>query len=253
VVSSRRAQADRSTFAPTTSRVLATALVTVPASLLGLGIEGLVSGHQPTAIAETTLATAALGLGLVVGERFWQASRAWGVKTYWVSGRPAVRYESAAGDYIKFEGYHDGVSANWSTDDGPEVLIKIPLKSDPPPRAQFWTSEIESEEVRLSTLAPDIQRRRSEGIRAWVETDDELVVWRLADAEAAGIAQLGVLMRSWNPERVRELVNASATKAVQSTLDKWFKAASEWVDFTVRGNGSSHDGSRKMGRQAREG
>lgn len=253
MISSRRVRVDRLPFAPITLRALAAGLVVVPASLTGLGIEALVSGHQPIAIAETTLATVALGLGLVVGERFWQASRAWGVRTYWVSGRPAVRYETAAGDYIKFEGYHDGVSANWSTSDGPEVLLSIPLNREPPPRAQFWTSETESEELKLSILAPDLERHRSEVIRAWVETDDELVVWRLADAEAAGIAQLGVLMRSWNPERVRELVKTSATEAVQSALDERLKAAREWVDVTVPENGSGRDGSRKPGRQAPNG
>jgi hypothetical protein len=140
-----------------------------------------------------------------------------------------VRYQTAEGDYIKFERYQDGVSANWSTGDGPAVLLSVPLVGESP-RAQFWTVDNESEELGLSTIAPDLRRRESEIIRAWVETDHELILWRLGDPDSAGIAQLGVLMRSWSWKRVAQLVGISATAAVQNELDERLQAASEWID-----------------------
>ena len=102
-----------------------------------------------------------------------------------------MRFETAAGDYIKFERYDDGVSANWSTMDGPQVLLSIPIKGDRPV-GQFWTTEDESKECPLPKLASDLRENQSDIIRAWVETDYELIVWRLAGAGATTTAQLGV-------------------------------------------------------------
>lgn len=167
----------------------------------------------------------------------WSASRslpwsarnlAWSTNTYRVADRPAVRFETVSGHYIKFERYDDGVSANWSTADGPEVLLSIPLLGKTS-AAQFWTSDSESEECPLPELAPDLLERRSNVIRAWVETDRELIVWRLADTGSAGVAQLGVLMRSWNPERVEELVSASATRPVKNAINERLEDARTWV------------------------
>jgi hypothetical protein len=213
------------------TRVLSPILVGAPAALAGLSIETLVTEHSvsPVAVAELGLATVATALSLVFARRAWQEGRKWDVWPYWVAARPAVRFETATGGhYIKFESYDDGVSANWSTSDGPEVLLSIPL-SGKGSVAQFWTSEAESKERELSELAPDLLRHQSGIIRAWVETDRELIVWRLADAESAGIAQLGILMRSWNPKRVAELVSASATEPVQSTVDERLEGARAWI------------------------
>jgi hypothetical protein len=149
----------------------------------------------------------------------------WDAKPYRVANRPAVRYENA-GHYIKFEVYDDSVSANWSTISGPQVLLSIPLYGEAA-TAQFWTSDTESGEHPLGELAYDILQAQSNIIRAWVETEHELIVWRLGDTSATGVAQLGVLMRFWNPRRVEELVNASATTPVQSTIGERIEAANE--------------------------
>ena len=237
--SDRRVRADRSVSASSDWhafarwRAVAYALVVTSVTLTGLAVGTLVGNYNLPAVVETLLAATATGLSLAIGTRSWRASRAWAVESYLVSGFPAVRYQTAAGDYIKFERYDDGVSANWSTDDGPAVLLSIPLAGQAL-HAQFWTSEYESDELALAQLAADLQRRQSEVIRAWVETDRELVLWRVADTDAAGIAQLGVLMHSWNPQRVAELVKASATAAVQNSLGDRLRAAREWVDSAIR-------------------
>ena len=220
---------NRSAFLLT--RALLVLLVAAPTAIAGLSIETLFTEHSlsPVTVTETTLAVAATALSLVFARRTWKEGREWDVRPYWVADRPAVRFETAAGHYIKFERYDNGVSANWSTMDGPQVLLSIPLRGKAP-IAQFWTSEAESKERKLSEIASDLLLSRSGIIRAWVETDRELIVWRLADAGSAGTAQLGVLMRSWNPSRVAELVGASATGPVQSTVGERLEGARAWID-----------------------
>jgi hypothetical protein len=229
VVSSLRVPPRPARSAPPLSGALTSALVVVSASLTGAEIETLVThAHRPEAVVETALSTVVMALVLIVAGWSRRARRAWDTRSYQVADRPAVRYETAAGDYIKFERYTEGVSANWTTVDGPEVLLSIPLRSGAA-RAQFWTSESESEELDLFELEPELRRRKSDVIRAWVETEGELVVWRLGDTKAAGIAQLGVLMQSWDPNRVADLVHASATKAVRSGVVERLEGAREWV------------------------
>lgn len=200
-------------------RTLVAFLVLVSTAAAGLSIDTLVTEHFQSSIdlATATSATAVAIASAVFAVLTLKQSREWDIKPYWVAGRPAVRYESKGGDYIKFERYDDGVSANWSTADGPQVLLSIPLKGETPV-GQFWTSGTESAECPLSKLGPDLLLSQPDIIRAWVETESELIVWRLADPGTAGIAQLGVLMRDWSPERVEELVTASATGPVQSAV-----------------------------------
>jgi hypothetical protein len=81
----------------------------------------------------------------------------------------------------------------------------------------------------LPQLAFDLQENQADIIRAWVETEHELIVWRLADPGAAGIAQLGVLMRQWDPRRVTQLVGASATAPVQNVVGERLEDAYAWV------------------------
>lgn len=196
--------------------------------VFGASIALLVAGNDHTItkfVGPVTDAIAAISLVAALGpfvlERWERLS--WDARPYRVADRPAVRYETRRGHYIKFERYDDGISANWSTVDGPQVLLSIPLRGHAV--GQFWTSEAESDPCSLTQLAPDLRRNKSDVIRAWVETDRELIVWRLADPGAAGIAQLGVLMRSWSPARVKELVSASATKPVQGEVSKWLEDA----------------------------
>jgi len=219
-------------------RALPTVLVTAPTALIGLSVNTLVTEHglSSAVVAEVTLATLATASGVIAGKWLWNDSTAWSVKPYRVANRPAVRFENAAGDYMKFERYNDGVSANWSTADGPHVLLLLPLKGSSAV-GQFWTTKNESEERELSDLAVDLLRNESDVIRAWVETDRELIVWRRGDAGSAGIAQLGVLMRSWSPLRVMELVRASATKPVQKTVMERLDGAEEWATQDAWRNG----------------
>lgn len=212
-------------------RAFAALGVAVPTVVAGLTNYSLIAEHNKSSldIADATLATIVAAASVVVlTEWIWKKGRVWSVKPYWVAGRPAVRYETAAGDYIKFERYDEGVSANWSTIDGPQVLLSIPINGDRP-LGQFWTSKDESGECPLPELALDLPQHKSEIIRAWVETDNELIVWRLADPGAAGIAQLGVLMRQWDPKRVAQLVGASATTPVQNAVGERLKDAYAWV------------------------
>ena len=81
----------------------------------------------------------------------------------------------------------------------------------------------------LPKLASDLRENQSDIIRAWVETDYELIVWRLAGAGATTTAQLGVLMRQWDPERVEQLVGASATMPVQNAVGERLEDAHVWV------------------------
>lgn len=218
--------------APLLRRGLSAVLVSAPAAFTALSIDTLASQHglSSVAVAEVALGAVATVSGAILAKRVWDEDRTWIAKPYLVADRPAVRYETAAGDYMKFERYHDGVSANWSTADGPHILMSIPFRTKEQPVAQFWTSDSESEKCGLSDLAPELLRNQTDVIRAWVETDSELIVWRLADAGAAGIAQLGVLMRSWDPRRVLELVGASATKPVQNTASERLEGAQNWMD-----------------------
>ena len=193
----------------------------VGAVLTSVGIAQLVASHDRSIIGfALPTATGVVGLATLIVSYVWNRRDGlwWAVRRYRVADRAAVRYESVRGHYIKFERYDDGVSANWSTGDGPQVLLSIPLRGDAPV-GQFWASVDESDQCDLTQLAPDLLRNQSDVIRAWVETDRELIVWRLADPESAGIAQLGVLMHSWNPRRVKELVGASATKPVQGAVN----------------------------------
>lgn len=226
----RRVPTHRSKATTLTMRSLVAFLVFVSAAAAGLSIDTLVTEHIQSSIdlATATSATAVAVASAVFAVLTLKAGREWDIKAYWVAGRPAVRYESKGGDYIKFERYDDGVSANWSTADGPQVLLSIPLKGKTPV-GQFWTSGAESAERPLSKLGPDLLLSQPDIIRAWVETENELIVWRLADPGAAGIAQLGVLMRDWNPGRVEELVTASATGPVQSTVVERLQDAYAWV------------------------
>lgn len=177
-------------------------------------------GHQPPPVYETAPEIAAAVLTGVAAWRLGaRSAQAWDKMPYRVADVPAVRYENKKGHYIKFERYDDGVSANWSTADGPQVLLSVPLRSGIPV-GQFWTSEIESDECSLWKLAPDLLQNKSNVIRAWVETNNELIVWRLGDPDSAGVGQLGVLMRAWSPQRVEELVSASATKRVKEAVSK---------------------------------
>jgi hypothetical protein len=198
------------------------------ALLIGVGVAHLVGSKNQSSVVDVVLPTVAglitAGFAAALDFRVRRKGPAWKVRRYRVADRPAIRYESKKGHYIKFERYEDGVSANWSTVDGPQVLLSIPLQGAAPV-GQFWTSEAESDQCRLTELAPDLLRNKSDVIRAWVETDRELIVWRLADPRSAGIAQLGVLMRSWNPRRVQELVGASATKPIKGTVSNRLKAA----------------------------
>jgi hypothetical protein len=232
VVSSLRVPSRPAKSAPLLSGALTSSLVLVSAGLTGAEIETLVTdAHRPEVLVETALSAVVMALGLILAGRAWRARRAWETRPYRVADRPAVRYETAAGDYIKFERYTEGVSANWTTIDGPEVLLSLPLRSRAWARAQFWTSESDSGELDLIQLEPELRRRKSDVIRAWIETEGELVVWRRGDTEAAGIAQLGVLMHSWDPNRVEELVRASATKAVRGAVVERLEGAREWVSI----------------------
>ena len=121
-------------------------------------------------------------------------------------------------EYLKVERYPDGISLNWTTWSGPEVLKMIDTEDA---SVEVWTATQTSGEQPVAKLA-SLLSATPDAIRVSLESEGVLLVWRITDSTHS---QFGLRLTHLDVDWVRRLLRSSATPSVRKKSDAWLRHA----------------------------